>query len=302
MTITTGTNPKALWPGINRWWGDAYYDEHTVEYTELFDRETSDQSYEEDVQSTGFGLAPSKPQGTAVQYEDETQGYVTRYTHVAYALGYIVTAEEQRDNLYERVAKARTRKLAFSMRQTKENVGANIYNRAFNSSFLGGDGVELLSTAHPSRSGNQSNELATPADLSEASLEDLIIQIMKATNDVGLKISLMPKKLLVAPDEFFNANRILGSVLQNDTANNAVNVLKATNALPEGIKINHYFTDADAWFIRTNAQDGMKYFERDAIMFTEDGDFDTDNMKYKAYERYSFKWSDWRGLFGTPGA
>ena len=299
--IASGAHPKALWPGIKAWWGRAY-DEHQVEYTDLFDMDTSSQQYEEDVQVTGFGLAPVKPEGGAVIYDSEVQGYVSRYLHVAYGFGYIVTHEELRDTLYEVVSKRRSQALAFSMRQTKENVGANVYNRGFNSSFVFGDGVELISTAHPTLSGNQSNHLTTAADLSEASLEDMIIQIMGATNDRGLKVSLMPRSLCVPRQLWFEANRILKSTLQNDTANNAVNVLKATNALPGGIKVNHYFNDPDAWFVRTNAPRGQIGYTREAISFDQDNDFDTKNAKAKCYERYSFGSTNFRGVYGSPGA
>lgn len=299
--ITTGNHPKALWPGIRKWWGRTY-DEHQVEYTDLFDMDTSSQAYEEDVQVTGFSLAPVKPEGGGIKYDSEAQGYVSRYTHVAYALGYIVTFEEQRDNLYEVVSKRRARANAFSMRQTKENVGANVYNRAFNSSFTGGDGTELIATDHSTLSGNQSNHLTTAADLSEAALEDLLIQVAGAKNDRGLQISIMPRCLVIPRQLWFEANRILKSTLQNDTANNAVNVLKATNAFPDGIKMNHYLTDADAWFIKTNCPTGMTCFNRDKMPLEQDNDFDTKNLKAASYERYSFGWTDWRGVFGSPGA
>lgn len=298
--ITTGQHPKALWPGIKEWWGRSYQ-EHKEEYVDLFDTETSDKAYEEDVEITGFGLAPVKNQGTAINYDTESQGSVTRYTHVAYALGYIVTFEELRDDLYEVVSKRRAKMLAFSMRQTKENVGANVYNRAFTSGYTGGDGQVMICNTHPTLTGNQSNVLATPADLSEASIEDLTIQIMQATNNRGLRISLMPESLHIPTQTWYEANRILKSVLQNDTANNAINVLKATNVFPKGIKMNHYFTSATAWFIRTNAPTGMKHYVRDAVMFDQDNDFDTKNAKAACYERYSFGWSDWRGVYGTPG-
>ena len=298
--ITTGQHPKALWPGIKEWWGRSYA-EHPVEYSDLFDTETSDKAYEEDVEITGFGLAPVKQQGTAINYDTEAQGSVTRYTHVAYALGYIVTFEELRDDLYEVVSKRRAKQLALSMRQTKENVGANTYNRAFTAGYVGGDGQVMVCSTHPTLNGNQSNVLTTAADLSEASIEDLTIQIMQALNNRGLKINLMPQSLHIPPQLWYEANRILKSVLQNDTNNNAINVLKATNVFPKGIKMNHYFTSATAWFIRTNAPTGMKHYERDAIMFDQDNDFDTKNAKAACYERYSFGWSDWRGIFGTPG-
>ena len=299
--ITSGNHPKALWPGINAWWGRKY-DEHKTEYTDLFDMETSDQSYEEDVQVKGFGLAPVKAEGAGISFDAEVQGFTKRYTNVAYALGYIVTYEELKDGLYETVSKRRSEALAFSMRQTKENVGANVYNRAFNSSYTGGDGKELLATDHPSSAGDWSNELATAADLSEASLEDLIIQIAGATNDKGLKISLMPRCLIVPRQLWFEANRILKSTLQNDSANNAVNVLKATNVLPEGIKLNHYLTDADAWFVRTNAPNGLKCFNLEAVSFTKDNDFGTKNALAACYERYVMGHTDPRALYGSPGA
>jgi hypothetical protein len=290
-----------VWPGINAWWGRKY-DEHKTEFTDLFDMEDSSQSYEEDVQTKGFGLAPVKAEGKGISFDSEVQGYVTRYTNVAYALGYIVTYEELQDGLYETVSKRRSEALAFSMRQTKENVGANVYNRAFNSSYIFGDGKELLATDHPSSAGDWSNELATAADLSEASLEDLIIQVAGATNDKGLKISLMPRCIVVPRQLWFEANRILKSTLQNDSANNAINVLKATNVLPEGIKLNHYLTDADAWFVRTNAPNGMKCFNREAVSFSQDNDFGTKNALAACYERYVFGATDPRSLYGSPGA
>ena len=299
--ITTGNHPKALWPGVKAWWG-RQYDEHQEEFVDLFDADTSTKNYEEDVQVTGFGMAPVKAEGASVQYDSETQGITSRYTHVAYALGYIVTREELDDNMYEVVSKRRAQALAFSMRQTKETVAANVYNRAFTAAYSGGDGKELLATDHPTLSGDQSNELATAADFSEASLEDLIIQIMGVTNERGLKISLMPRCLIVPRQTWFEANRVLKSTLQNDTANNAINALKATNALPEGIKVNHYLSDQDAWFVRTNAPRGMLHYQRTPIEFTQDNDFDTENAKAKNYERYSFGWTDFRGLYGSPGA
>ena len=300
--ITTSNHPKALWPGVKAWWGKSYND-HVTEYTDLFETISSDKAYEEDVQNTGFGLARVKAQGAAVEYDSEVQGFTTRYTHVAYALGYIVTHEELKDNLYAEVSNTRAASLARGFRQTKERVGANVFNRAFDSNYTGGDGKELISNAHPNTTGGTfSNILAVAADFSEASLEDLTIQIMKATDDRGLLINLMPQSLHIAPDNWYNANRILNSVYQPGTANNDINVLKATNVLPMGIKVNHYFTDADAWFVRTNVGNGLKYYEREAISFDQDNDFDTMNAKAKGYERYSFGWTDPRAVFGSAGA
>jgi len=299
--ITTASHPKALWPGIKAWWGQVY-DEHPEEYSKLFDSDTSRQNYEEDVQLTGFGLAPQKPEGSGVAYDSEIQGFTTRYTHIAYALGYIVTKEELDDNLYEQVSRRRAAALAMSFRQTKENVGANIYNRAFNSTYKGGDGVELCSTAHPNTSGGTfANTPTVAADLSEASLEDALTALMGFQNDRGLLINVMPRSLIVARQNWWNANRILKSAYTPSTANNAVNVLVATNALPEGIVMNHYLTSPNAWFVRTNIQNGLKYYSRVGIQFDQDNDFDTMNAKAKGYERYSFGWTDPRAIYGVNG-
>lgn len=302
MAIGTGNFGKALWPGINKWYGKAY-DEHKVEYTDLFGTYSSRKHYEEDVGVTSFGLAQVKAEGAGITYDSERQAFVTRYTHVEYALGFIITKIMYEDDLYDVVGERRAKGLAFSMRQTKETVGANVYNRAFNSSYTGGDGKELLATDHPNFAGGTwANELTTAADLSEAALEQASIDIMKWTNDRGLKISVMPQTLIVPPDLVFEAERILTSPYRVATANNDINALKAMGKFPGGIKVNHYLTDTDAWFIRTNAPDGMKYFERRSDSFTQDDDFDTENAKYKGTFRCSFGWTDPRGLFGSPGA
>ena len=298
--IGTGAHPKLLWPGIHAIWGQTY-NEHKEEYTDLFDVQTSDKAYEEDVEVTGFGMLPRKPQGSATRYDTETQGTVTRYTHAAYGLGYIVTYEELRDNQYKQVSERRAQALAFSGRQTLENVCSNVYNRAFNSTYAFGDGVELISALHPTLTGNQSNILTTASDLTEASIEDLGIQIMDAVNARGHKISVMPRCLLVPTALFYEANRIVQSVLQNDTANNAINVIKATNMFPEGVKVNHYFSSTTAWFIRTNVPRGMTFFWRDEPMFDKDNDFDTKNAKAAMYMRFSAGCTDFRSIYGTAG-
>lgn len=301
--ITTGVNPKLLWEGLNAVWGSVQgkYNEYPMEWKDLFDEAGSSKAYEEDVQLIGFGLAPQKSEGGSVSYDTMAQGFVSRYTNVSYGLGFIITREEMDDNLYISRGQQRTEALAFSMRQTKEIVAANVYNRATDSSYTGGDGKELLATDHPSNAGDWSNELNPSADLSEASLEDLCIQIAQATDDRGLTIALRPAKLIVPPELEFEACRILDSELQNDSANNAVNALRAKGKIPQ-IAVNHYLTDADQFFIRTTAQNGMKMFERTALDFSQDGDFDTDNAKFKAYERYAFGWSDPRGVYGSSGA
>ena len=281
--ITTGNHPKAVWPGVYDFWG-LKYNEHPLEVFDLFDHKTSTKAYEELVQSTSFGLAPVKSQGGGVSYDTHQQGFITRATHLVYGLGYIVTREEIEDNLYEDVSMRRAESLAFSMRQTQETIGALVYDRAFNASYTFGDGKELCATDHPnSTGGTWSNELAVAAALAETSIEDLLTQIMGAVNDRGLKISLQGQSLHVPRQLWFEANRILKSILQNDTANNATNVLKATNALPGGIKVNHYFSDSNNWFIRTNVpSSGMCYFDRRPTDFTRDNDFNTDNAKAKS--------------------
>jgi hypothetical protein len=299
--ISTGNHPKALWPGVRAWFGVGY-GEHPEECRDLFETSTSTQAWEEDVMTSGFPLAPVKRESSPRSYAGNAQVYTARYTHVAYSLGFIVTFEERINNLYKKLANQRAKSLGFSMRQTKENVAANVYNRATNGTYLGGDGVVLLSASHPSAAGNWSNILNPAADISEAALEDLMIQIMGATDHNGLKIGLMGQSLHIPRQLFYEANRIMKSTLQVKTGDNTINALKATNALPGGIKMNHYFTDADQFFIRTNCPDGMKHYQRHKIDLEQDNDFDTKNAKAGSYDYYSFGWSDPRGVYGSPGA
>ena len=300
--INTGSHPKLLWPGIFTTWGQIY-NEHAMEYVDLYNVLDSDKAYEEGVQVTGFGLAPVKTEGGPITFDSEVQGTISRYVHVPYALGYIVTYEELRDNLYEVVASRRAKANAFSINQTIENIAAFLYNNAFSGSFFTtGDGQPLLSTTHvQATGGTYSNALSPAADLSEASLEDISIQIMGVTTDRGLLVNVMPESLHVPRQEWFNANRIMKSVLQSNTASNNINVLKATNAFPKGIKLNHYFTNPHAWFVRTNIMDGMTFFWRDRPMFDQDNDFDTKNAKAATYMRLSVGCTDPRGIFGSNG-
>jgi len=300
--INTGSHPKLLWPGIHAIWGQVYA-EHAEEYTDLYNVQSSTRAYEQDVEVTGFGLAPVKGQGAPVIYDSEMQGWVQTYAHVAYALGFIVTKEELDDNQYKEVATRRAKANAFSMRQTLENVAAFLYNNAFNTTYFAmPDGQPLISNVHVnSPGGTFSNALTPGADLSEASLEDICIQIMNATQSRGLRISVMPRSLHIAPQEWYNANRILKSVLQAHTGNNAINVLKATNAFPEGIKLNHYFTNPNAWFTRTNVPNGMTMFWRNRPEFDKDNDFDTKSAKAASYMRFSVGCTDPRGIYGSNG-
>lgn len=300
--ITRSAFSKALWEGINSWYGDAY-DEHPVEWKGLFDTYSSGKAFEEDVNISGFGLAAVKPEGVAVAYDSMTQGWTTRYTHTEYGLGFVITNLMVADDQYMVVGQKKARALAFSMRQTKEVVAHNVYNRAFNSTYTGGDGLELLSTAHLNvASGTWQNELTNAQDLSEAALEEACIEISKWTNDRGLQINVRPQSLHIPTDLEFEANRILNSPLRVGTAENDLNALRYLSKFPGGIHTHHYFTDTDAWFIRNKCDDGMKYFERQGDEFAEDNEFETKNLKYQATARYSFGWSDPRDVFGSPGA
>ena len=300
--INSGSFAKALWPGVNKWYGKAY-SEFPVEYTQLFDTFTSNKKFEEDVGVTSFGLASVKDEGGSFSYDSERQAYITRYAHIVYALGFMVTREAFEDDLYDVVGERRARGLAFSMRQTKETVAANVYNRAFTSGYTGGDGSILCVTSHANIAGGTwSNTPTTAVDISEAAFEQAIIDIGKWTNDRGLKIAVQPRCLVIPVDLEFEANRILKTQYRVGTADNDINVLNMQGRFPEGIKINHYLTDTDAWFLRTNAPDGMKHFVRRGPQFAVDNDFDTENAKFKATERYSFGWTDPRGIYGSPGA
>lgn len=307
MAINSGSFAKALWPGVNKWYGDEYAD-HKTAYTDLFDTSTSRKAFEEDMSLSGFGLASVKTEGGSVSYDTAQQGFLTRYTHVTYGLGFVITREMVEDDLYDVMGKKRASALARSMRLTKEVVAANVYNRAFNTSYTGGDRSTLIACAaggsanHANVAGGTwTNGPSTAADLSEASLEQACIDLMKYTDDRGLKIAVMPQKLIIPVDLVFEADRILNTPLRVGTADNDINALKNMGKFPGGIVVNHYLTDTNAFFIRTNVKDGLRHFERRADDFTMDNDFDTDNAKYKATGRYSFGWSDPRAIYGSPG-
>ena len=292
---------KALWPGVNAWYGKAY-DEYAVEYTDLFDKYSSSKAFEEDVGISSFGLAVQKSEGAPISYDSERQAFITRYQHVVYALGFIITREMMEDDQYDVVGQRKAQGLAFSMRQTKEVVAANVYNRAFSGSYLGGDGSSLISSSHANiKGGTWSNQIATAADLSEAALEQACIDIAGFTNDAGLLIAVRPETLVIPRQLIFEAKRILGTEGRVGTDNNDLNALKTLGAVPK-VVTNHFLTDTDAWFIRTNVPHGMKYFERRADQFDMDNDWDTENAKFKATARYSFGWTDPRGLYGSAGA
>jgi len=298
--MTTGSHPKALWPGVYAWFG-AEYNKHGDQNAKLFDVKQSTQNYEEIVEQTSFGIAPVKAEGSSVNYDANAQGATSRGINVAYALGYIVTREEKADNLYEKVSMGRASSLAFSMATTRNIVGANVYNRFDDAGYVGGDGSALGVTDHASLVGDQSNILATAADLSEAALEDITIQIMDAKNSRGLQIALQPKCLILPTALVYEGERIVKSALRVSTADNDLNALKSMGVIPE-VFINNYLTDSDQWFVRTNCANSMCWFDREAVEFSKDEDFDTDNAKAKAYMRFIPFWGDWRGVYGSEGA
>jgi hypothetical protein len=299
--ITSGTFTKALWPGVNAWYGKAY-DEYPVEWTDLVDKYTSRKAFEEDVGISSFGLAAVKPENQAVQYDTEQQAFITRYTHIVYGLGFMVSKEAFEDDQYDVVAEKRARGLAFSMRQTKETVVANLYNRAFNTSYTFGDGKAMVVNNHPNAiGGTWSNTPSVNANLSEAALEQACIDIARFTNDRQLKIAVMPQSIIIPPELMFEAERILKSQYRVGTPNNDISALVSMGKFPKGIKINHYLTSTTAWFVRTNCPEGTKLFERRGDAFDEDNDFDTDVAKFKATGRYSVGVTDPRSMYAAQG-
>jgi len=304
MSITTTqSHPKLLWPGQKAIWGDFFYNQHAEEYSQYMEVVQSDKMFEEYTGITGYGLVPEKSQGQPLTYSAEKQGFVKRFTNLAYALGYQITKEELQDNQYSSVSSARMPALARSMRQTIETVDANHLNRAESNSYLGADGVELLSSLHLNvNGGTWANELSTPADLSESSLEDLIVMIDQAEDDMGLQAMIRPKKLIIHPNDRFTAIRILQSDLQNDTANNATNALARSGMLSDGFMVSHFVTDTDAWFVTTDCPYGMVHLNRSAPDVEQDNDFSTKSLLVSGYMRFSSGWVDARGLFGSGGA
>lgn len=299
--ITSSSFAKLLWPGINAIYGKAYND-YPEEWKSLgFEINKSSKAYEEDVGLSSFGLAGVKTEGGPISYDTERQGFTTRYNHVVYALGFVITREIYEDDQYDQVGKRKANALARSMKQTKEIVAANIFNRAATAGYTGGDGVTLLSASHPNVAGGTwSNMPTTAADLSEAALEQAYIDIAAFRDDRGLLIAAKPKKLIIAPANMFEAKRILGSDGRVGTDNNDLNAIKTMSVIPE-FTVNHYLNDPDQWSIVTDVPDGLKYFERRGDQFEMDNDFDTENAKYKATARYSFGWSDPRCFYGSVG-
>ena len=301
MAITRAQLAKELEPGLNALFG-LEYDRYEREHSGIFDEESSDRAFEEEVMLAGFSTAPVKAEGAAITFDDAQETYTARYTHETIALAFSITEEAVEDNLYDRLAARYTRALARSMSQTKQVKAASILNNAFSTSYPVGDGAALCSSAHPALSGNQRNQLSTAADLNETSLEQMLIDIAGLTDERGLKIAVRGMKLMIPKELQFVAERVLNSNLRPGTADNDVNAMKSMGMLPDGAVVNHFLTDTDAYFVKTDAPNGFKLFQRTPLRTAMEGDFDTGNMRYKARERYSFGVSDWRCVFGTAGA
>ena len=302
MAISRAQLAKELEPGLNALFGLEYarYDQ---EHAEIFDTESSDRAFEEEVMLSGFGSAPVKSEGSAVTFDDAQEAYTARYTHETISLAFSITEEAIEDNLYDRLASRYTKALARSMAHTKQVKSASVLNNAFDSTVTGGDGKELCATDHPLVSGNTlRNELTTSADLNETSLENSLIDISAFVDERGLKVSVRGLKLIVPPALQFVADRLLESTLRTATSDNDVNAIRNMGMLPQGYVVNHYLTDTDAFFIKTDAPRGFLHFERLPMSTKMEGDFDTGNMRFKARERYSFGFSEPRCVFGSPGA
>jgi len=305
MAISRAQLAKELEPGLNSLFG-LEYDQYQQEYSEIFSIEDSSKAFEEEVLVMGFGSAPTKSEGQGVVFDNSSESYTARYTHDTIALAFALTEEAVEDNLYDSLGKRYTKALARSMANTKEVKGANVLNNAFSTSFTGGDGKPLIATDHPlAGGGTAANRATSMADLNETSLEDALIDISTFTDDRGLTISVNASKIVVPPQLVFVADRILNSTLRSGTSDNDINAIKNTGVLPGGYTVNHYLNDPDAWFCLTSVSDqgeGLKMFQRTGMETNMEPDFSTGNIRYKARERYSFGWSNWRGMYGSQGA
>ena len=301
MAISRNQLVKELEPGLNALFG-LEYKRYENEAAQIFDNESSDRAFEEEVMLSGFGTADVKPEGSGVQYDDAQETYTARYTMETVALAFALTEEAIEDNLYDRISSRYTKALARSMATSKQVKGANVLINATTAAYTGGDGATLVANDHPTLNGNQSNRPTTYSDLSETSLEQALIDIAGYQDERGLKIAAQGNKLVIPKELEFTATRILKSQGRVGTADNDINAIKSMGMVPQGYTVNHYLTDTDAWFVKTDVPNGLKHFVRAPLKTAMEGDFDTGNVRYKARERYSFGWSDWRGVFGSPGA
>jgi hypothetical protein len=302
MAISRAQLLKELLPGLNALFGMEYA-RYGEEHKEIYETETSERSFEEETKLSGFSAAPVKNEGSAIAYDNAQEAWTTRYNHETIALGFSITEEAIEDNLYDSLSARYTKSLARAMAYTKQVKAAAVLNNGFSSSYPGGDGVALFSTAHPLVSGGtNSNTPSTQSDLNETSLEAAVIQIAAWTDERGLLIAAKPVKLIVPPNLMFVAKRLLDTELRVSTADNDINAIKQMGAIPGGYTVNHFLTDTNAWFLTTDVPNGLKHFVRTPLQNSMDGDFDTGNVRYKARERYSFGWSDPLGMFGSSGS
>ena len=302
MAISRAQLLKELLPGLNALFG-LEYSQYGEEHKEIYDTETSDRSFEEETKLSGFSAAPVKSEGSAMAYDNAQEAWTSRYNHETIALGFSLTEEAIEDNLYDSLSARYTKALARGMAYTKQVKAAATLNNGFSSSYAGGDGVSLFSAAHPLVSGGvNSNVPAVAADLNETSLENAVIQIAGWTDERGLLIAARPLKLIVPPQLQFVATRLLETKLRVGTADNDINAIENNGSIPQGYTINHWLTDPNAWFLKTDVPNGLKHFVRAPMSTGMDGDFDSGNVRYKARERYSFGWSDALGMYGSAGA
>ena len=302
MAISRAQLLKELLPGLNALFG-MEYKRYGEEHKEIYETETSERSFEEETKLAGFSAAPVKNEGSAIAYDNAQEAWTARYNHETIAMGFSITEEAMEDNLYDSLSARYTKALARAMSYTKQVKAAAILNNGFNASYTFGDGQPLFSTAHPLVSGGtNSNRPATGADLNETSLEAAVIQIAGWTDEKGLLIAAKPRKLIVRPNLMFVATRLLETSLRVGTTDNDINALKNNGSIPEGYTVNHWLTDTNAWFLKTDVPNGLKHFVRVPLATSMDPDFDTGNSRYKARERYSFGCSDPLGMFASPGA
>ena len=302
MAISRAQLLKELLPGLNALFG-MEYSRYGEEHKEIYDVESSERSFEEETKLAGFSAAPVKTEGSAIAYDNAQEAWTARYNHETIALGFSITEEAMEDNLYDSLSTRYTKALARGMSYTKQVKAASILNNAFSSQFVGGDGVSLCNAAHPLVSGgSNSNRPTVGTDLNETSLEAAVIQIAAWTDERGLLIAAKPRKLIVPPSLMFIATRLLETSLRVGTTDNDINAIKNNGSIPEGYTVNHFLTDVNGWFIKTDVPNGLKHFERVALANSMDGDFDTGNVRYKSRERYSFGWSDPLGIFASPGS
>jgi hypothetical protein len=309
MAISRAQLLKELLPGLNALFGMEYA-RYGEQHKEIYETETSERSFEEEVKLSGFSAAPVKNEGSAISYDNAQEAWSTRYNHETIALGFSITEEAVEDNLYDSLSARYTKSLARAMAYTKQVKAASVLNNGFNGGYLGGDGVSLFgynsSSAlvnHPLVSGGtNANTPSTQADLNETSLEAAVIQIAAWTDERGLLIAAKPKKMVVPPALQFVATRLLETNLRVGTADNDINAIKNNGSVPEGYTVNNFLTDTNAWFLTTDVPNGLKHFVRTPLQNSMDGDFDTGNVRYKARERYSFGWSDPLGIFGSSGS